>query len=256
MQSGRFTVDTVEIPAKFVTLLSHYQRFEAVSVEELPYWLPGEIDPAAEEYFRCCMNAARMGKIVTRIFVLSAVQIAQTEVLVRVMTKHGRAGIGYAVVPLDELSPHLKARAKELDFAIWDGGEMSTSFRQHDGGYSRRMELTAKTGLFSSTVADRVSLYYELISHAWLVDGVFEHSQAERLSEIRVQLDQNNRHAELRAGGRFTAEGSFFIRVGNETGVRDKVEKLRSLLAEVQQFTCMEGESGCYPSDKADLRIG
>ncbi len=83
MQSGRFTVDTVEIPAKFTTLLRHYHRFEAVSVEELPYWLPGDIDPAAEEYFRCCMNAARIGKVVTRAFVLSATQIAQTEILVR-----------------------------------------------------------------------------------------------------------------------------------------------------------------------------
>lgn len=226
---GRFMKDAVEMPHAFETLGQTHSSFDAVSRDELPFWLPDPSDPFAEEYYRLGMDLARSGKQVTRIFVLSQEQIEQAGVLKQVLLKHLLDGIGFAVVPFDPLPTHLRKRARELDFGLWDHGSAYSVFRQREGGYARKMEIVFSCAGRNSDVTTKLSLYREILPHAWLVDRVYTDCQKEMISELLPRLKANNDHLLRRISGKIEPEGVFYFNVASEAELSEKVDRLLEL---------------------------
>jgi len=247
-KSGRFTRDAVEMPGAFAVLAQSYSRFDAVSRDELPYWLKDLTDPMAKEYFKAGADLVPKGKFVTRIFLLSRNQIQQREILNQVLRKHMLKGIGVAVVSFEQLPGGLQRRAKELDFAVLDLGSAYFSFRQQEDGYARKMRIVFSKNGANSDVATKVDLYKELLAHAWLVDQTYIDSQQGLIRELLPRLKANNNYLLRLIGGNFRPEGDFFITVTTETELCQKIDNLLTLLeitraAEEDQPTTQDAQA-------------
>jgi len=228
--SGRFTRDAVEMPGAFAVLGQSYSRFDAVSRDELPYWLKDLTDPMAEEYFKAGADLVPKGKFVTRMFLLSPSQVQQREILHQVLRKHMLKGIGIAVVSFEQLPASLQRRAKELDFALLDLGSAYYSFRQQEDGYARKMRIVFSKDGTNSDVATKVDFYKELLAHAWLVDQTYIDSQQGLVGELLPRLKANNNYLLRLVRGNFRLDGDFSVIVPTETELRQKIDKLLTLL--------------------------
>jgi hypothetical protein len=191
MASGRFVRDTVEMPAAVSDLGEMHERFDATSVNELPYWLEDLTNPSAQKYFQSCADLVRQGKTVTRALVLQDSQLEQTGILKDVVIRHLQAGIGIAIVPFSCLPASLQNRESNLDFGLWDHDNAYSVFRQHEGGYARNMNIVFSNAANFEEVREKTLLYRQIVANACLVDRVFLDSHRDLLAEILPQVRRN-----------------------------------------------------------------
>jgi hypothetical protein len=223
-----FTKDAVEMPKAVATLGSYHSRVDAVSRCELPFWL-SDGDQFADEYFKSAMAIVRKGKIVTQMFLVSREEFEQgQDLLFEVLLKHHRAGIGFAVVPYQELPFGLRERAGDLDFALWNRGNAYSRFR-HEGDYHRKMSIKFSMDGRNGDVADKVHLYKQMLPHAWLVDQNYTDHHKDWIEELGGELKRSNAHLYQRIGKRIAPEGEFYLQVHNEEELRKRVEGLVAL---------------------------
>ena len=152
IESGKFTRDVAEMPKAYEMLGGSHSRFDAISCCELAFWHTNG-DPFAGEYFNRCSALVGEGKVVTRVFLVSRDEFEQGEdLLYHVLIRHLRAGIGFAVIPYDELPPRF--RKLGLDFGLWDLGAAYSHFRQR-GDWDRTLYIEFSMNGENPGVAER-----------------------------------------------------------------------------------------------------
>ena len=173
------------MPYVFETLGTHHSRFDAVSVCDLPFWVQRADDPFAREYFEANKSLSKTGKDVTRLFLVSRSEFRAESVLTEVLHHFHRAGIGFALVPYDELPPGLRLRGwSELDFGIWDYDRAYSAFRDHRPGWIRSLKVVFSVDFPNQEITSKYLLYKQMLLHAWMVDRRFKECHRDLISEM------------------------------------------------------------------------
>lgn len=119
---GEIVVSGSQTPKLQRMLHEHFGgRFDAVSYDDLEFWVSLEVDPLAMDYFRLNTDAVESGTIVTRVFIIKDKDLEENSLgrLVEVLQRHQQVGIGWAVAVYEELDPPLlQDHNAALDFAL------------------------------------------------------------------------------------------------------------------------------------------
>jgi len=209
------------------------KRFDAVSEDDLEYW--AEMKPDAAAYFNVGAEAVRRREtIVTRIFILTLDDLSnQTDKVVKILVKHQKAGIGWAVAVQEELDPEVTNAGITPDFALYDV-DKAVSPKDAD----KRFETIFATHENSRRISEYVELYGNLVPECWLVNkhfgecysGALEPSEA--LDDVKKKCEKNNKKLNDILG-RIVTEDAVFVLVASEPDeVPAKVEMLVRIVNE------------------------
>lgn len=221
---GRLDVPELEISSVMALLSRSYsQRIDAVSNEDLDFWLGRE--PVASEYLRQNKSAIRAGTVITRIFIISVKDLdSNMETLKRVLCDQYELGVRWGLCISDEFDSDLRhVYNVRFDFALFDKGKAITYFRKTT---TRRFEAVFSTGLThhenDREILRQMELYSKLIGECWMVTGGFQETFAGAFANSKYPVEgavesiqrRGQAHNELlRAamGDQVTVEGDPFV---------------------------------------------
>jgi hypothetical protein len=175
---GRLIVPTHQIVAAQEKLSAVFvARFDAVSNQDIDFWdqsSESEDFFVSEAYLRQHSSAMRRGTRLTRIFIVSIRDLTEKRHhLIRVLTRHQRAGIEWGLAISDEFEEPLRSTSGRLDFALFDRGK-AVSYLQRET--PRRLEavLRLKSLPANARVIDKqMSIHQELIAECWVASEAF-----------------------------------------------------------------------------------
>jgi hypothetical protein len=220
---GRILMDVVHMADSFDKLVNAYDRFDAISVVELPFWGPRG-DSFAQIYYKSCAELPCSGKIATRIFVVSEEELEQFKnLLAKVLIKHIRDGIGVAVVLYEDLPESLRQLGNnQLDFALWNLAAAWSSFRQNEGAVTRKIVI----GFSEPDTAKKLAIYKQILNHALIVDRKFKEAHSTLLTELKRVIEERKNRLSRVIGGAVTPDGEFFFEISDDREVIAKVQAM------------------------------
>jgi hypothetical protein len=129
LANGRIDIPEGQIPAIQSALgLRFKETFEAVSDDDLDFWLDTETNPVAAGYFEQNITAIRRGTKVSRIFIttLRALETRLAD-LARILERQETAGVAWGVCLRDDFDSDVKNKSDaKTDFALFNGDELAT----------------------------------------------------------------------------------------------------------------------------------
>lgn len=232
---GRLNVPADQIAAAHSKMAVHYkERLDAVSESDLDFWT--DRHALVEEYFGLNVRAVRNGTAVTRIFILSLLDLkSRSHEVATVLERQHRAGIGWGVAVVEELEYDVRHADVPLDFVLFDRDQAVSFFRRKE---ARRFEAIFSTyGEHGNTVRvnEQRAMHRKLITECWLVNDIFKEKYQTALTEnelreVRKKTAGYNDRLNKKLGAKVVEDDTFVLLATSSEEIEMKVRRLAEIV--------------------------
>jgi hypothetical protein len=183
----------LEVPHRLQSHVQHmilqhmHTRFDAVSDQDLDYWLQNE----SSDYHEAIRSSRRRsGTIVNRIFIFSTAELRErTQEIARVLRVQQKSGFGWGVAVWDEIDIHQRNANNVFDFAFSGNDGVLTYFRK-EPNKPRKLEVVLPTKENQAEMQRQRDVFAHMIGECWLVNLQFATSCSTNLTPEQLGIAQ------------------------------------------------------------------
>lgn len=183
----------LEIPHRLQSHVQHmilqhmHTRFDAVSDQDLDYWLQTE----STDYHEAIRSSRRRsGTIVNRIFIFSTAELrGRTHEIAHVLRVQQKSGFGWGIALWDEIDIHQRNANNVFDFAFSGDDGVLTYFRK-EPNKPRKLEIVLPTRDNLPEIQRQRNLFAHMIGECWLVNLQFATTCTTDLSSDELRIAQ------------------------------------------------------------------